>query len=189
VKYPFMPLFLGDLLADTLHLSTQEFGAYMLLILHAWKHEAKVDSREARQVARVSRFQWPKLSSKISQFFDTTTVPNFWIHLRVKIELEKLAEVSEKRRDAAMQMHNKYHAKASHPHLHPLIESSSVSEQSNGRANPPAASSRPQPTVAWHPRIDETDDYRAPPRTKPDNVLQPLPDKPLVAAKRTAGEE
>jgi uncharacterized protein YdaU (DUF1376 family) len=166
MKYPFMPLFLGDLLADTLHLSTQEFGAYMFLILHAWKHDAKVDSREARQIARVSKFQWPKISSKISQFFDTTTVSNIWIHLRVKNELEKVAEVSEKRRDAAMQMHAKHHAKASHPHLQPLIESSS-----NGKGREAMPVQKP---VDYR---DPGNDYRSPPRTKSDTPLQPLPVK------------
>jgi uncharacterized protein YdaU (DUF1376 family) len=179
VKYPFMPLFLGDLLADTLHFSTQEFGAYMLLIVHAWKHNAKIATKDLRQVTRTSRHCWCKISQKISQKFDTTSDTNFWIQPRVKIELEKVEDISEKRRDAAQQMLSRRAANAAHPHLQPLKESSLELAKE---------AAKPVQTPGWRPRVDD-DDVRIPPRTKSDNVLTPLPDKPLVAAKRAASEE
>jgi len=172
MKYPFMPLFLGDLLADTLHLSTQEFGAYMLLIAHAWKHDAKIAVKDLRQVTRVSRYQWPKISQKICKFFDTTMETNFWIQLRVKTELENAAEISEKRRDAALQMHAKHHAKASHPHSHINIDSSNGKKDSNAK---PMQTHQPYTPSGVSP--DKGNDYRSPPRTKSDNVLKPIPDK------------
>src|SRR5215475_10690428 len=105
MKYPFMPLFSGDLLADTLHLSAQEFGAYMLLIIHAWKHDAKVPVEEAQRIARISNFNWPKVRGQIEKFFDTSRVLNFWYHGRVAHELAHAAEISSKRKGAALQMH------------------------------------------------------------------------------------
>ena len=184
MKYPFMPLFLGDLLADTLHFSTQEFGAYMLLIVHAWKHNAKIATKDLRQVTRTSRHCWCKISQKISKKFDTHSEPNFWIHNRVKIELEKVEDISEKRRDAAQQMLSRRAANAAHPHLQPLKESSLELVR---EAAKPVQMHGPQ-TTGWRPRIDD-DEQRIPPRTKSDNVLEPIPDKQLVAAKRAAGEE
>ena len=42
MKYQFMPVFWGDFLANTMDLTAQEVGAYLLLIAHAWEHDGRV---------------------------------------------------------------------------------------------------------------------------------------------------
>jgi uncharacterized protein YdaU (DUF1376 family) len=48
----FMPIYVGDLLADTLQLSTEQFGAYMLLLLHQWR-KGHYTEDEALQISRL----------------------------------------------------------------------------------------------------------------------------------------
>ena len=153
MKYPFMPLFLGDLLADTLNLSAHDFGAYMLLILHAWKHEAKIPIKDLKRVARVSSYNWPRCRDRVVQFFNTHRDPNFWHHERVALELLHADEISNKRKDAAVQMHAKKRANASglhgglhmHPHSHQNKNSSTRNSYSGDTA--PARSLAVKPSA------------------------------------------
>lgn len=166
MKYQFMPMFWGDLLANTLHLSAQEAGAYLFLIAHAWEHDAKIAVTDLQRVARVSNFQWPKVRPRLSQFFNTIMDPNNWIHERVKSELIKAGEISNKRKDAALQMHSKSRANgyANHP---PSTTTTTFINASLGKGS-----------RGMSP--DLGNDYRSPPKAKSDNPLMPLPDRPLV---------
>jgi uncharacterized protein YdaU (DUF1376 family) len=196
MKYPFMPLFLGDLFADTLHLSTLEFGAYTRLFCHAWKHNAKIATKDAQKVTGVGNRHWTKVRAKIAPFFepqggllgDTLEV----VHPRVAKELAKAGEISNKRKDAAEQMHAKRRANASvlhmHPHSHSRIESflgkqeEAPSVQMHGNQS---LSLELQLAKKQHLGIspDKGMDYRAPPAKKSDNVLMPLPDQRPVRKK------
>lgn len=178
MKYQFMPMFWGDFFANTLHLTTQEVGAYVLLIGHAWEHNGNIAVEDLQRVARVSNHHWPKVRPRLSQFFDTSNVPNFWYHGRVHAELSKATEISNKRKDAALQMHSKSRANAVQKHMQTHMQTShtttttTIENLSNGKG-------REEPSV--QKQVDYHDpgvDYRSPPRTKSDNVLEPLPDKP-----------
>ena len=106
MKHQWMPLFWGDLLANTMHLSAQEFGAYMLLIGHAWEHDATVPYVEARQIARVIPPHWPRVWAVLEPFFEveksSNYLPTLLLHRRVLIELSKAREISNKRKGAGM---------------------------------------------------------------------------------------
>ena len=182
MKYPWMPLFNGDLLAKTLHLSTQEFGAYMLLIIHAWTHRATIIVADAQRITRVSNRHWVKVRATLAPFFEpkdgllgsTLEV----VHSRVSEELANAGEISNKRKDAAMQMHANRRASASILHMHP--PSQPIESLPNGKG-------RKAPAVQKQGMSrDQGNDYRSPPRAKSTNVLEPTH---LVAAKRSASEE
>lgn len=66
-----MPFYVGDYFADTLQLSTEEHGAYLLLLLHLWKQggREKFDKNLLRGVTKVSAHKWPKIWAKISRYF------------------------------------------------------------------------------------------------------------------------
>jgi len=67
-----MRLYVGDYLADTLHLSTVEHGAYMLLIMAYWQHRGPLPADDASlaRITRMSKLQWRKISEKILVFFE-----------------------------------------------------------------------------------------------------------------------
>ena len=172
MKYQFMPMFWGDFFANTLHLTAQELGAYTALIGHAWEHDGRIAVNDLQRVARVSNHHWPQVRPRLEPFFDPSKVPNFWVHGRVLWELTRAAEISNKRKEAAMQMHSKSRANAEQvhmqtpPHLQLPIESLT---NGKGREAP-----NMQVQVNWR---DPGVDYRSPPRTKSNNPLQPLPEK------------
>jgi uncharacterized protein YdaU (DUF1376 family) len=194
MKYPWMPLFWGDFLANTMHLSAQEAGAYLFLIAHAWEHEGEipVDWIRLARIAHVRQNHWARVWKALEPFFEPFEreslikgVPYKGLHhKRVLIELHNAAELSNKRKGAALQMHSKRTANASvlHMHMHPPSQSLRDASLGKGREAPTM-----QVQVNWR---DPGNDYRSPPRAKSDNVLTPLSDKPLlVAAKQAASEE
>ena len=172
MKYPWMPLFNGDLLANTLHLSAQEFGAYMLLIIHAWEFKATIKVADAQRIARVGNRHWAKVRTTLAPFFDPPGGLQGGalevVHTRVATELTIAAEMSNKRKGAAEQMHANRRARAQQVHTQ-LPSQSLKTVNGEGREAPTM-----QVQVNWR---DKGVEYRSPPRAKSDTPLQPLPDK------------
>jgi uncharacterized protein YdaU (DUF1376 family) len=171
MKYQFMPMFWGDFFANTLHLTAHEVGAYVLLIGHAWEHDGNIAVCDLQRVARVSNFHWPKVRSRLMQFFDTTTVLNNWHHDRVSSQLTMAAELSNKRKEAgranAQQMLSKKGA-----HDPPSTLQLHIESLANGKGR--EAPQEKPPVVNYR---DLGNDYRSPPQKKSDPPLQPLPAK------------
>src|SRR5262245_28637593 len=170
MKNPWMQMFFGDFLANTMHLSASELGAYVLLIAHAWEHDAQVPWDRAQRIARVDNRNWKKVKEKLVPFFEDIGAGTMR-HARVLSELAHAAEISRKRKVAAEQMHMTRrafaNANASHPPSHSPKRSYARSKQANGSYRPSGMSP------------DKGDDYRAAPSPyKSDNVLEPIPDRP-----------
>ncbi|MCI0699373.1 DUF1376 domain-containing protein [candidate division KSB1 bacterium] len=92
---PWMPLYVGDYLADTGHLRAIEHGAYLLLIMHYWqKGSLPNDDRRLASIARVSPKEWAGMRKTILSFFDDD---EGWVHSRIEAELKKSKEAYEKR--------------------------------------------------------------------------------------------
>jgi uncharacterized protein YdaU (DUF1376 family) len=65
-----MPLAIGDYLADTSHLSTIEHGAYLLLLMHYWrKGPLPNDLGKIAQIAKLAPDAWSIAQGLLAEFF------------------------------------------------------------------------------------------------------------------------
>ena len=67
-----IPLFADAYLADTMHLSTEEHGAYLLLLMAAWRFDdcsLPSDDKKLAKVARLSTHRWAKIRDTIREFW------------------------------------------------------------------------------------------------------------------------
>lgn len=93
MKRPWMPLYVGDYLADTGHLTTEAHGAYFLLIMHYWAHESlPQESKSLAVLARLSLKKWKVIEPVLRPLFGP-----YWSHKRLDEELEKSKDISSKR--------------------------------------------------------------------------------------------
>ena len=90
---PWMPLYVGDYLGDTGHLTTMQHGAYLLLMMHYWrKGELPDDDRQLCKIAKLPLRTWCEYRATLQDFFY-----DGWKHKRIDAELEKMMRVSAKR--------------------------------------------------------------------------------------------
>lgn len=88
-----MPLYVADYLADTLHLSGAEHGAYLLLIMHYWqKGGLPNEDRKLASIARCTADEWEAMRGTIAEFFGEG-----WRHERIDAELAEAEEKYQKR--------------------------------------------------------------------------------------------
>lgn len=97
---PFMQLYVGDYLADTLDLTCEEHGAYLLILMTMWRHEAKLpsDHKKLARIARLSGRKWAAVWSEIERFFDDDGV--HITNKRLAKEYKKASDKSEIRSEA-----------------------------------------------------------------------------------------
>lgn len=95
-----MPFYVGDYLADTLHLNTLQHGAYLLLILAYWRSGEPLndDDEELATITRSTVAEWKKLRRSMVRFFHVDD--GKWAHKRIDAELAKASSITEKRANA-----------------------------------------------------------------------------------------
>jgi uncharacterized protein YdaU (DUF1376 family) len=84
-----MPLYCGDLTADTQDLNTLQFGAYLKLIIHYWRHGGLPGDRcTLLTISGLTPQEWRWHSDGIKRKF-YITFEDAWFHKRVEAELQK----------------------------------------------------------------------------------------------------
>lgn len=96
----YMPLFCGDYLADTGHLTAAEHGAYLLLIMHYWTSGKPLPDSDAMlsRIARMTAKEWGKSREIVASFFEIGD--GLWRHKRIETELTRAAESYARRANA-----------------------------------------------------------------------------------------
>ncbi|WP_437889323.1 DUF1376 domain-containing protein [Phytobacter sp. V91] len=83
---PYMQLYIADYLADTMHLSTEEHGAYLLLMFNYWQTGRSIPKNRLAKIARVSEARWIELEAVLKEFFEDDG--ESWVHLRIERDIE-----------------------------------------------------------------------------------------------------
>jgi uncharacterized protein YdaU (DUF1376 family) len=92
-----MPLYIGDYLADTMHLNAQQHGAYLLLLMHHWrigplpKCEVQLSSISRVDLPTWRKSVWPVIGA----FFNETEAG--LTQKRLEQERKHVADIKQKR--------------------------------------------------------------------------------------------
>jgi uncharacterized protein YdaU (DUF1376 family) len=93
-----MPLWTDAYLGDTTHLTTIEHGAYLLLLITAWRSKAHClpdDNKLLCQYCKLDHRQWRRIRPRLEAFFEINS--GYWFHLRLLDEIDTLKRIRAKR--------------------------------------------------------------------------------------------
>lgn len=92
---PWMPVFPGDELAETAHLSAEEYGAYQLLKMALWQHKTlPQDEARLARIARLDAAGWAAVRPMLLPLFG-----DGWRH--EKLEQQRLTAEQERAKKSA----------------------------------------------------------------------------------------
>lgn len=83
---PYMQLYIADYLADTMHLSTEEHGAYLLLMFNYWQTGRPIPKNRLTKIARLSNDRWDAVEPSLKEFFNDNGTE--WVQERIERDLE-----------------------------------------------------------------------------------------------------
>lgn len=101
-----MPLYIGDYVGSTMHLTTAQHGAYLLLLMAAWKSGGSLPAKDASlaAIAKMTKREWLHERDTLSEFFEITN--EAWTHRRVAKELVVSAENSRRKSELGIRAAN-----------------------------------------------------------------------------------
>lgn len=118
-----LPFYLADFEKKTLGWSAEERWHYLRLLCFMWSNGGEVEDSDAiiAEAAGVNRARkWREKVEKLRlKLVSHPTRSDYLTQNRLLIDVEKMAEISHKRSNAAMQMHSKNHANAQQKHCSP----------------------------------------------------------------------
>lgn len=107
----YMPLFIGPYLADTMHLTRDQHGGYLLLLMAYWREGGALpdDDTFLAGVTRCSPPEWRKLRPVLARFFEVCD--GKWTQKRADAEIARALELKTKRTQAAAAASNARYGK------------------------------------------------------------------------------
>jgi uncharacterized protein YdaU (DUF1376 family) len=100
VSAPFMQLYVADYLGDTRHLTTEQHGAYLLLLMTMWRADGRLphDDKKLARITGCTASRWARIKGDVLDFFDVDGAD--LTHGRLMLELKKASEKSFQRAEA-----------------------------------------------------------------------------------------
>lgn len=102
-EFPSLPLFTDAFIADTGHLSATETGAYLMLLMMAWRlPDCRIPDDDAKLArwARVDARAWSRIKSKVMEFW--TLEDGHWTQKRLLLERDKVRKFADTARTNGM---------------------------------------------------------------------------------------
>jgi uncharacterized protein YdaU (DUF1376 family) len=98
-----MPLYIATYLRKTMHLTRDQHGGYLLLIMACWDRGGRLpnDHAQLAGIVKASPAEWRKLAPVLLPFFEAEG--DWLVQPRVLSEYAKAAQLSEIRRQAGLQ--------------------------------------------------------------------------------------
>lgn len=109
-EFPCLPLWTDAYLADTQHLTTEEHGAYLLLLIQAWRTpdcSLPDDDMMLARHAGLSKAKWKAAKPILMAFWSYDKRRKVWVQKRLQKERGKAVEKKGKARDSALSRWNK----------------------------------------------------------------------------------
>lgn len=100
-KYPFMPIVVADIVADTTHMSPEEMGAYCRILFAMWLQGGRLpaDDKELATIAGLTRVRWGKLRERVTR--PLTFSAGYWTQKKMTEIWDKIQKIKTKRALAA----------------------------------------------------------------------------------------
>lgn len=95
-----MQLYVADYLGDTRHLTTEQHGAYLLLLMTMWRADGRLphDDKKLARITGCTASRWARIKGDVLDFFDVDGAD--LTHGRLMLELKKASEKSIQRAEA-----------------------------------------------------------------------------------------
>jgi uncharacterized protein YdaU (DUF1376 family) len=141
--YPALPLWTDAYIADTMHMGCLESGAYLHLLMAAWRSPTCTlpdDDKMLGRMARCTPREWAKVRPVVMNFWVRDDETKTWTQKRLLRERDYLREKSEKAKRAA---EAKYQKENKTDNADARTEQ--TAEQSPGTCSEPARSIPPTP--------------------------------------------
>jgi len=101
-ELPVLPLKTDALIADTTHMTAEEMGVYVRLLVAMWRHGARLpdDPRELARIGGVSLRRWNKISERVTRPMTTAggiisqkRLTSTWLEVQRLREVKSMAAV------------------------------------------------------------------------------------------------
>lgn len=67
---PYIQIYVRNYVADTMHLTTEEHGAYLLLIFNYWQTGKPIPVSRLARITRLSNERWTDVERSLGEFFN-----------------------------------------------------------------------------------------------------------------------
>ena len=111
-ELPILPLKTDALIADTSHMTPEEFGAYVRLLIAMWRHGGKISDnpKELARIVGLSPRRWRSIAEKVLRPCQKSG--GILSQKRLTTTWFEVQEMREKRANAALKRWGNRHARA-----------------------------------------------------------------------------